>query len=45
MTANTSPKCWRGSEVKVHYSSPHRWVLVGLFLAAMLTIGLTVGLP
>jgi hypothetical protein len=31
--------------VKVFYSSPRRWVAVGILLAVMLVIGITVGLP
>lgn len=31
--------------MKVLYSSPRRWLAVGILLAAMLVIGLTAGLP
>jgi hypothetical protein len=31
--------------VKAFYASPRRWLAVGVLLAAMLVIGITVGLP
>lgn len=31
--------------MKVFYSSPRRWLAVGILLAVMLALGLTVGLP
>lgn len=31
--------------MKVFHASPRRWLTVGILLAAMLALGLTVGLP
>lgn len=32
-------------DVKIYYSSSRRWLAVGILLAVLLVIGLTVGLP